>query len=259
MEGEPFLPVVLKDAGFRAPEASDYYVLARNGLFLERHTDIFSASVPVEGGVPGLAAHEPRLTLRLPRLPRAMLERAMGFFRAVWERWEGEAILLIFYAPAAGDRPSRFAFGAPPQRIRGRFERGRFRADLRLEYGACERPGPEFRKLGTFHSHGHVGPAHSSTDEHDELFETGLHLTAGYVDSRLPAFAATFVVGRTRFPLEPRVFLPVFRAPRRPPAAWLAQVTVVCESWGGAWGGQGSGWTGGTGESHRNGSRGAPR
>jgi hypothetical protein len=240
MEGAPLFPVVVKDAAFEPPEAPTYYVLARDGLYLERRTDLFAASVRVEGGVPGLLPHESRIRLALPRLPRQLVERAVGFFRAVYRRWEGEAILVLFHAPATPDRPARFALGAPPQVIRGRFERGRFRADLRLEYGACEKPGPEYRKLGTFHSHANVGPAQSAIDAHDELFETGLHLTAGYVDAPRPEFAAAFVVGRTRFPLPAEQVLEPFQAVRRWPAAWMEQVTVVCDRWPGgddAWNG----------------------
>lgn len=239
MAGSPLFPVVVKDAAFRPPDVPTYYVLAENGLFLERHTALFSACVPVETCVPGLHPHDTSLTLHLPRLPRALCERAVGFFRAVYERWQGEAILLMFYAPPAGGpvdgsaglQAGRFAFSAPPQVIRGRFERGHFRATLRLEYGVCEKPGPEYVKLGTFHSHADAGPAHSGIDAHDELYETGLHITAGYVTSAVPQFAAAFVVGRTRFAVPVETVLPSFHQPRRPPTAWMNQVAVACEYW----------------------------
>src|SRR5262245_3724890 len=152
MDGTPLFPVCVKDAAFETPAASTYYVLAQNGLFLVRHTSLFSATVPVDA-VPGLQTHAAAFTLHLPRLPRTLVERAMGFFRAVYERWGGEAILIMFYAPPAERQPARFALSAPPQRIRGRFEYGRFRADLRLDYGVCEKPGAHYRKLGTIHSH----------------------------------------------------------------------------------------------------------
>ena len=229
--GDPVFPVVVKDATFAPLDTPAYYVVAANGLFLERQTPLFSATVPVDGGVPGLMEHEAALVLRVPRVPRALLERSVGFFRAVYERWEGEAILVMFYAPALG----RFALRAPPQRITGRLEYGRFRADLCLDYGACEKPGPEYLKLGTFHSHGRAGPAHSSIDMHDELYEAGLHITAGYIDSTVPEFAAAFVVGRTRFRLSPDDVLPRFRTAQRPPQSWMRQITVTCQQWGGGW------------------------
>jgi hypothetical protein len=228
--GRALVPVVLKDDRFVPPDADTYYVVAGNGFFLERRTDLYTATVPVEAGVPGLARHESRLELRLPRrLPRGLVESALGFFRAVQERWDGEGIVIMFFAPPDGRRPGRFRLDAPPQTIRGRVERGRFRADLRLDYGTCERPGDDWRKIGTFHSHGAFGPRHSAIDAHDELWETGLHLTAGYVSSRLPEFEAAFVVNGTRFALGVDAVMEPPRVARPCPRRWLERITVVEE------------------------------
>jgi hypothetical protein len=234
MKGEPLFPVIVKDGEFEPPASDAYYVLAEGGLYLERRTDLFTACVPVHGGVPGLLPHPTRLTIHLPRLPCTLLERAVGFFRAVYERCRGEAILTMFYAA----KTRRYAFAPPPQVISGRLEGGRFRAELRLEYSAMEKPGPEYLKIGTFHSHGHASPAHSSIDVHDEMFDAGLHLTAGYVNSSRPEFSAAFVVGRTRFTVPVADVLPPFHAARRPPPSWLDQVLVRIESgasYGGSW------------------------
>jgi hypothetical protein len=116
---------------------------------------------------------------------------------------------------------------APLQILTGRVERGRFRADLRLAYGACEAPGPQFFRIGSIHSHGCLGPQHSSTDLDDEVHEPGLHLTAGYVQSARPEFAAAFVVGGTRFTVPVDRVLPEFRGIRRPPVAWLERVVLT--------------------------------
>ena len=169
MKAQPLFPVVLKSDGFTPPDAPTYFVIAGNGFFLERRTELYAASVPVDGGVPGLESHGARLELRLPRLlPRGLIEMALGYFRAVFQRWRGEAILILFYAPTDGRRPARYRFVAPPQRIHGRTEWGRFRAKMRLDYGHCERPGEAWRKLGTMHSHGNFSARQSATDEHDE-------------------------------------------------------------------------------------------
>ena len=221
----PLYPVIVKDDAYAPSDAPIAYLVTQDGLFIVRDTPLFSVSVRVDG-VPGLAPHTPYLHLKIPPLPVALVERAIGFFRAVYERWQGEAILILFYE----ERSRRYQLAAPPQLIRGRFERGRFRAELQLEYGTCERPGPEFVRLGTFHSHGHAGPTHSQVDEHDELYESGLHITAGYVHSSAPKFAAAFVVGRTRFTVAPADIVPPLRAARRWPAAWMDRVVVACDA-----------------------------
>jgi hypothetical protein len=220
----PF-PIFRKDAQFDAGAVpSTYYLITGDGLFLLRRTELYSASVPVDQ-VAGLQPHRPELTLHIPRLPRRLMERALGFFRAVWDKWQGEAIVIMFYAPST----RRFAFRAPPQRITGRFIYGKFYADMRLDYGSCERPGPEFVKLGTFHSHGNGGAGHSSIDVHDELYESGLHLTAGYVNTSLPEITAAFVVSGTRFTVRLSDILPVMLQVRSAPRQWLERVTVIEE------------------------------
>ncbi len=238
MPASPLVPVVLKDDAFVPPDAPTYYVVAGNGFFLERRTDLYTATVAVDGGVPGLAPHAARLDLRLPqKLPRGLVECAVGFFRAMYDRWDAEGIVVMFMTPADGDRPARYRLEAPPQTIRGWVDRGRFRADLRLEYGACDKPGPAWRKLGTFHSHGAHSPRHSAVDAHDELWETGLHLTAGYVSSSRPEFEASFVVNGARFPLAVDEVLVRPQGVRGFPKAWLEQVTVVEDAPGAGKGG----------------------
>ena len=218
----PLFPVVVKDRVLSPPPATDaYYVVAANGVFLVRRTPLFTAATAVDG-IPGLLTHTPSLELRVPRLPRALVERASGFFRAVYERFEGEAILVMFYAPTL----QRFALVAPPQVLTGRFGGGRFRADLRLDYGTCEKPGPEYVRYGTFHSHCELAPYHSQTDVDDEIGEPGLHVTAGYLDRTQPEFATSFVVNATRFKLHPADVLAPFGNYRRPPTAWLEQIVI---------------------------------
>jgi hypothetical protein len=224
---EDAIPLLVKRPGAAPPVAPAYFVVAANGLHLVRATPLYEACVPARGDVPGLERERVRLALRFPPLPRGDVERALGFFREVWARFRGEAIVVLFYAPPRDGRPGRWRLEPPPQRIRGRSDGGRFRADLRLDYEACDRPAAEFLKLGTMHSHGAYSPAHSETDVHDEAFETGLHVTAGYVDSVLPAFEAAFVVAGTRFRVPMDLALERPGDPRPFPRRWLDRIEIV--------------------------------
>jgi hypothetical protein len=219
----PLFPVVLKDGVSAPPPGADtYYVLAGNGLFLERTTPLYRATVPV-AGVPGLPAETAHLELRIPRVPRSLLERAVGFFRAVWRQCEGEAMLALFLDPVEG----RIVADAPLQVIPYHLDRGRLRPALCLGYATCPKPQPRFLRLGSFHSHGPFAPEHSGIDRDDERDETGLHLTAGHLDRDRPEFAAAFVVAGYRFPLASGDVLPRFHGPRRPPDAWLERVRLT--------------------------------
>jgi len=220
MGARALFPVCVKDDTFAPPSGdAPYYVLAGDGLYLTRRTELFTACVPA-AGVAGLSAHAATFELHVPMVPRRLVEEAVGFFREVWRRHGGEAILFMFYDP----EHRRFAFTAPPQRLpRGASYAGWY-GSLRLDYEDTPAPGASFRRLGTIHSHGWASPHHSLTDVHDEAHDTGLHLTAGYVDSERPEFAAAFVVSGTRFTVSPNRVLAGFRAPRAFPPEWLAQV-----------------------------------
>lgn len=220
MAAHALFPVYVKDEAF-VPPAGDvpYYVLAADGLYLTRRTALFTASVPASG-VAGLCPHGATLELHVPVIPRRLVEEAVAFFREVWRRHGGEAILFMFYDPER----QRFAFTAPPQRLPRSAGYGRWYGSLRLDYEDTPAPDASFVRLGTFHSHGWASPHHSLTDVHDEEHDTGLHLTAGYVNSDRPEFAAAFVVSGTRFTLPPSRVLGGFRQQRAFPPAWLAQV-----------------------------------
>ena len=100
--------------------------------------------------------------------------------------------------------------------------------------GACEKPGPEFVRFGTFHSHAELAPYHSQTDVDDEVGENGMHVTAGYLHRPRPEFAASFVVNATRFRLNPADVLAPFGNFRRPAAGWLEQIAIRPHGYGGA-------------------------
>jgi hypothetical protein len=217
----PLFPIVLRGTT-PPPDADTYYVLAGNGLFLERHTPLYRATVPA-AGIPGLPAHMTSLDLRIPQVSRSLLERAVGFFRAVWARCEGEAILTLFLDPVE----RRIVADAPVQVIPCYLEHGRLRAVLQLGYTTCPKPDPRWVRLGDFHSHGTLGPEHSCVDRDDERDETGLHLTVGRLHRDCPEFAAAFVVGGHRFTLRPETVLPEFKRTRQPPDAWLERVRLT--------------------------------
>src|SRR5512135_68248 len=96
------LPIYLKDQDFTAPDDPIYYLLTRDGLFLVKRTPFFEGVVPV-AGIPWLEPQEPgvRLTAASP-LPADLLLRALAFFRAVYSRYQSEAVALLTWQPAAG-------------------------------------------------------------------------------------------------------------------------------------------------------------
>jgi hypothetical protein len=213
------IPMYWKTADFSEPSSSLYHLVAANGIFLVEKTTLFT-SVTVAGTVPGLMPQEASISLLFPPLPRQLMEQVYGFFHAVYQRWAGEAVVFLYYAPERGS----FRLAVPPQTVfRGR-SCGRWQIQRRVVYGYLPRP-PGFVKLGDVHSHADLPAFFSCTDDQDEACEEGLHLVLGKLHEPQPDISASFVSHGTRFILAPREVMEDFSIPQPPPPAWLEQVT----------------------------------
>lgn len=198
-----------------------HYLLAANGVFLVQDTLLFHATTRVTHQ-PQLKPVAPSLHLRIPRLPRQLLEEAYGFFLELHRRYESEGFAFILYAP---DRAT-FSLAVPPQRLTYYDVPGYGpRMSLGVHYDAIDRPA-ESLILGDIHSHGRHRAYFSSTDNHDDLTRNGLHLVIGCVDQAKADVCASFVTNGTRFTLSPTDVLEPFHLPIAPPQCWLDQVTA---------------------------------
>ena len=187
-------------------------------VFLVDKTPLYASVTPVGDGA-GLLPRRASLRLCLPRLPRLVMERIFGFFRAVYLTWEGEAVAFLYYAPAR----RAFRIGVPPQVVVRRAVRGGWRTEGRVLYGYHPR-ADGFLKVGDVHSHAGMPAFHSATDDHDDA-ETGLHLTLGRLDRQRPEVSASFVAHGARFLLRPEDVVEDFAVPLQPPRKWLERVT----------------------------------
>ncbi|MFN8631803.1 MAG: Mov34/MPN/PAD-1 family protein, partial [Chloroflexota bacterium] len=164
----------------------------------------------------GRIAHLPEeretLDYALPPVPRDVMARAVGLFRAVYRLHRTEAAALLLW------RGGSFDLAVPDQRV----------SPVTVKFAISERDlPPGSRLVGTIHSHGGFGAYASSTDEDDDSGLDGLHVVVGDLDRRSTGYAAAVVVDGARF------HLPIGRLierPRRlaePPADWLERVKVV--------------------------------
>ena len=224
-------PIVLKTLErFRAP-AKLYYEVAANGVFQVRDAPTHRAVTRVEHDVPGLLPEFESIELRVPMLPRDLLENVLAFFYEVNERWAGEAIVVLFFDVARQE----FQVGVPSQTIGAyRDAYGHVWTDNHLEYGSVDRPEGCVR-FGTIHSHGNLAAYASHTDCQDERWEDGVHAVYGNLKSSRISQSASFVANGRRFPLDPAEVLESASVPAHgPPPEWMDQVSYVETSRGGA-------------------------
>ena len=142
------LPIYLKDRDFTPPADTIYYLLTRDGLFLVKRTPFFEAVVPA-AGIPWLESQGPEVRLTAPPLPAALLLQALSFFRAVYTRYEAEAVALLAWREAS----RTYELVVPHQTVGG---------------GHCDYEVRDFpaglMRLGTIHSHAGVEAFHSWRD-----------------------------------------------------------------------------------------------
>lgn len=217
-------PILVKETDLPAPTgAPAFFLLASNGVFLVKEMDLYRACVEVKG-VPGLLPHQESIQLKIPRLPRALVETCIGFFSTLYRRYQSEGVLLLFFSHTNG-----FHVEAPTQSVY-RWASGR--PCRRVDYENPPTPAG-YSRLGTWHSHANLPAYHSHQDHLDEAGEDGLHVVVGAIDRGDPSFSFSFVVNGRRFFLREEDVIEGYDHPiLPPPGKWMEQVTCF-ELWDG--------------------------
>lgn len=201
-------------------QQGSHYLWASNGLFLVQETPLFSATTRVPDRQelqPATAA----LQLRIPRLPRRVIEEVYGFFLEVYSRHQCEAFAFLLYTPDSAS----WSVAVPAQRL-SRYANGvDYAIAIGVHYETIARP-PGTVILGDIHSHGRHRAYFSATDTHDDLTHEGLHVVLGCLDHAEPDCCASFVTNRTRFNLNPSDVIESFTEAVPPPETWFSQITV---------------------------------
>jgi len=204
-------PIV--EAGSPALEGTTLpaFVVARDGLYLRKQSLLGLSQTKVER-VAHLPAGKPFLDYRLPKLPAELMGQVVGFFRAVYDRQQTEALVLLLW------QDDRFEILVPSQSttsvsVRHKLDHSGLPAGSRL--------------VGTIHSHGAFSAFASATDEDDEADLDGLHVVVGDLLRRRPSLSAALVVDGYRFGVRQSQVLERPRTIVPPPDEWLARVKVA--------------------------------
>lgn len=174
-----------KDENFVEPEETIYYLLAQDGLYQVKRNPCFRSALKVNG-IPQLLEHQEEVQFLLPKVTAPLMEEIIAFFRRVYRRLGGEAVVLLYYSADSGQFQAR----APLQYV----------SDSECEYEVGAAPSG-WQLVGTVHSHC-KGPAyHSPSDDEDEAEMDGLHITIGDLSGGL-SFSCSLVVDYRRLFLD---------------------------------------------------------
>ncbi len=197
------IPIYVFEEGNELPETGNYFVIAKNGVFMHKDAGLVSGMVRVSmEDLPCLGTLRTTVTLNMPPLPGKLLFKALTFFRSVWYKYRAEAAVLLFY----NQEKEEYFVHCPRQEV------SRASVSYGVSGGVQDQEEFEFasemrvkgyKSVGTIHSHCNFSAYHSGTDVNDESTFDGLHITLGHVDRKTPSVASSVVVNNNRFQVNP--------------------------------------------------------
>lgn len=226
-DGGPSTPILVKHGDEDPVWPGDErlaYLVARGGLYRCRQNEFFRSCVRAPEGPSELPPQAPFFEPRFPRIPAALIERAVGFFSVVADLHGSEAAALFAW------------------------NRGRERVELivpeqtatmgGLRWGDPYPVGVHYRMptdlpedqvvFADIHSHVHAAAYASHTDKQDELHSAGLHFVVGRIHREPPELHVEAVVDGHRFLLQPGEVIEGYGARDEDvPQAWLDRVEIA--------------------------------
>lgn len=196
------------------------YVLADNGLFLERRSSMFTASVRVNQHELNLARQEEYCQLHCGKIPRVMHRVMLAFFQSAQQFHGGEAALVLLFHP----QRRVFRWHCPEQLVDVFQTRSGWRSGDLIKFNHPLILAHGFLHFGDAHLHA-GSPIPSSIDVRDD--QDGLHIIVGTLQS-VPSYHVDFVMDGKRFRVPPAS---IFEDPHcqpfhRPPRSWLKQIQL---------------------------------
>ena len=206
------IPII--QAGDQLPESGPAYIVGKHGFYLRKETSLYQVTVKVPE-IPAYAEVKEELFWQAPPIPYALIERAHAFFRAVFWKFGGEAIVALVL-----EKDRTWQLEAPEQIV----------SSMHLDYDMKSLAG-KGRLAGTIHSHCNMGAFFSTTDDKDATagFD-GLHIVLGRINMPIPDIAAAVYINGSVFKLTPQSVvsdLPEAAIGSGEPDPWLEKVQAA--------------------------------
>ena len=185
---------------------SPAYIIGRQGFYLRKSSGLYDCTVKVPE-LPEYGEVKESVNWTAAKLPWELIEQTLDFFRAVYMKYQAEAIVLITYDDGVWD------ISVPKQIVKS----------AHLRYKSVDKVTP----VGTIHSHCNMGAFFSGTDDNDVTNFDGLHIVLGRISLPFPEIASAVYVNGRMFECRPQEIISDMpghskvKANRHP---WLKQV-----------------------------------
>ncbi len=176
------------------PQEGSYYVVAGNGWFHHKETQIMHGFTPVKDCpyLPDLNVSA-KIGVHLPRISVRLIHQTKEFFKRVLAKHDAESAVILYYNPDT----QHYKIFVPKQTVsRASVNYTRQALGHTEEYGG-------YLEVGTIHSHCDFDAFHSGTDIDDERNFDGIHLTFGHNDKDIFTIACSMTMGNYRVKSDP--------------------------------------------------------
>jgi proteasome lid subunit RPN8/RPN11 len=207
-------------------DESFFYLLAREGLYLCRQNEFFRSCVKAKDGPSELESQQPFYEPLFPKIPREIIEQAVGFFAEIAELHGSEAAALLVWD--RGERRVRLL--VPRQTATMSESASGYRYPIGVHYEPPTSLPEGCVIFGDIHSHVDGAAYASYTDVQDELHSAGLHIVVGRIHSEPPELHVEAVVDTRRFSIPPERVIEGYHERRgEVPSEWIDCVAVEVE------------------------------
>lgn len=172
------------------PDDDVCYIISKY-IYLKKRTGLVDSLVKVDHIGMGEEIGE-YATMNLPKIKPNIIGKVLGLFKMVYAEHRSECGV-IMNLKSHPEKPTlkKIDYTLPHQRVSG----SRCKYEIVIN--------PNYINCGTIHSHCDFGAFHSGTDENDERFFDGLHITIGHVDTDRPSISVCIVVNGKRISVDP--------------------------------------------------------
>lgn len=173
------------------PKEDTCYIIGKKGAYLKKTLDLISSLTPVDkisvlDDVPTYAE------IRIPKIPVRMIANILGFFKAVYQKFKSESVVLLYY----NKKKKSYKVFVPKQTV----------SYSGIDY-KTDSTVPDHLLVGSIHSHADFSAFHSGVDKGDEAKFDGLHLTIGKVNSEFFEICGSIAINGMRVPIEPEDYV----------------------------------------------------
>lgn len=173
------------------PEDDIYYIVAKEGIYLKKKMGVMESIAPVNN-ISILQSINKAARMNIRKIPATKFAQVVAFFREVYNKYYGEAIVLLFY----NETKKTYKIIPPQQQVSG--------ASCSYNKGITIEG---MQMIGTIHSHAAMSAFHSGVDDNDEQHFDGLHITIGNLNNDEVSISTSIVANGHRFTVEPEEYI----------------------------------------------------